>query len=117
MRKPRMNHMPAVGIGIAAITAALSYAALAADLSADTKPAAVDAKLYADCMEGEVLDLKDLAEGAEIQRRMFNRITPPGSSWVQPMFPSVVPFDADNFDEKFLNELLEIGRASCRERV
>jgi hypothetical protein len=101
-----MNHMPAVGIGIAAITAALSYAALAADLSADTKPAAVDAKLYADCMEGEVLDLKDLAEGAEIQRRMFNRITPPGSSWVQPMFPSVVPFDADNFDEKFLNELL-----------
>ena len=49
---------------------------------------------------------RDLAEGAEIQRRRFNRMTPPGFSWVQPMFPSVVPFDAENFDEKFLDELL-----------
>ncbi len=65
-----------------------------------------DAEQYADFIENEVFDIQDLAEGVEIQRRRFNRMTPPGFSWVQPMFPSVVPFDADNFDEKFLDELL-----------
>ena len=92
----------AFGIGIAAVVVAICLAALA--LSA--QPIAVDAEQYAEFIENEVFDIQDLTEGAEIQRRMFNRITPPGVSWVQPMFPSVVPFDADNFDEKFLKELL-----------
>ena len=106
MRNPRMNHKPAIGIGIAAIVAVLCLAALASDTSRTEKPAAIDAEQYADFIENEVFDIQDLAESAEIQRRMFNRMTPPGFSWVQPMFPSVVPFDAENFDEKFLDELL-----------
>ena len=106
MRIPRMNHKPVIGIGIAAIAAALCLAALASDLARIEKSAAVEAEQYADFIENEVFDIQDLAEGAEIQRRRFNRMTPPGFSWVQPMFPSVVPFDADNFDEKFLDELL-----------
>ena len=57
-------------------------------------------------MANEALDVQDMAEGAEIQRRMFNRMTPPGLSWVQPMFPSVVPFDSQYFDESFLDGLL-----------
>ncbi|MFY9180810.1 MAG: lamin tail domain-containing protein, partial [Kiritimatiellia bacterium] len=57
-------------------------------------------------MGNEVLDIQDLAEGAEVQRRMFNRITPPGLSWTQPMFPPVAPFDAQYFDEQFLEGLL-----------
>ena len=92
----------AIGIGIAAVVVAIRLAALA--LSA--QPTAVDAEQFADFMGHEVLDIQDLAEGAVIQRRMFNRMTPPGFSWVQPMFPPVAPFDAENFDEKFLNELL-----------
>ena len=102
----------AIGIGIAAVVVAICLAALA--LSA--QPTAVVAEQFADFMGHEVLDIQDLAEGAEIQRRMFNRMTPPGFSWVQPMFPSVVPFDADNFDEKFLKELLGergIGVSPC----
>lgn len=43
---------------------------------------------------------------AEIQRRMFNHMTPSGFSWLQPMFPPVVPFDAGYFDESFLDGLL-----------
>ncbi len=73
---------------------------------AEDGSAGVSEKSYADFMGNEVLDLQDLAEGAEIQRRMFNRITPSGFSWLQPMFPSVVPFDAKYFDEAFLNGLL-----------
>ena len=61
---------------------------------------------YVEFMATEALDLQDLAEGAEIQRRMFNRITPEDFSWVQPMFPSVAPFDAKYFDESFLDGLL-----------
>ena len=106
MRNPRMNRKPAIGIAVAAIVMALCCVAIAADLSADTKPAAVDAEQYAEIMANAALDVKDLAEGAELQRRMFNRITPPGISWLQPMFPSLVPFDAANFDEKFLDGLL-----------
>ena len=68
--------------------------------------AAVDAEQFAGFIEHEVLDLDDLAEGAEIQRRRFNRMTPPGVSWVQPMVPPVAPFDADYFDDLFLSELL-----------
>ncbi|MGD9611797.1 MAG: choice-of-anchor Q domain-containing protein [Kiritimatiellia bacterium] len=63
-------------------------------------------------MANEVLDLQDLAEGAEIQRRMYNRMTPPGFSWLQPMFPSVAPFDAGYFDESFLDGLLGEDRNS-----
>ena len=106
MRNPRMNRKPAIGIGIAAIVAVLCLAALASDTSRTEKPAAIDAEQYAELIENEVFDIQDLAEGAEIQRRRFNRMTPPGFSWVQPMFPPVVPFDSENFDEKFLDELL-----------
>lgn len=67
---------------------------------------AVSEDAYADLMANEALDVRDLAEGAEIQRRMFNRMTPPGLSWVQPMFPAVAPFDAQYFDESFLDGLL-----------
>ena len=106
MINPKMYQKPAIGIGIAALVAVLCLAALASDSARIEKPAAVDAEQYADFIENEVFDIQDLAEGAEIQRRMFNRITPQGISWVQPMFPPVVPFDAENFDEKFLDELL-----------
>ena len=106
MINPKMYQKPAVGIGIAALVAVLCLAALASDSARIEKPAAVDAEQYADFIENEVFDIQDLAEGAEVQRRMFNRITPQGISWVQPMFPPVVPFDAENFDEKFLDELL-----------
>ena len=101
-----MHQKPAIGTGIAALVGVFCLASLASDTSRIEKPAAVDAEQYADLIENEVFDIQDLAEGAEIQRRMFNRITPPGFSWVQPMFPPVVPFDASNFDEKFLDELL-----------
>ena len=70
------------------------------------EPAGVSEEAYAVLMDNEVLDLQDLADGAEIQRRFFNRITPPNFSWLQPMFPSVVPFDAKYFDESFLDGLL-----------
>ena len=95
-----------MGIAVAVVVA-LGYVAFAADSSRTEKiPAAVDAGQYAEIMANEALDVQDLAEGAEIQRRVFNRITPPGVSWRQPMFPPVVPFDAASFDDKFLDELL-----------
>jgi hypothetical protein len=72
----------------------------------------VDAGEYAEMMGNEAYDLEDLAEGAEIQRRMFNRMTPPGYSWLQPMFPSVVPFSADNYSESFLEGLLGVSENS-----
>ena len=106
MRNPKIYQMPVAGIGIAAIIAVLCLSAFASDSARIEKPAAVDAEEYADMMANEAYDLDDLAEGAEIQRRRFNRMTPPGFSWVQPMFPAVVPFDAENFDEKFLDDLL-----------
>lgn len=74
--------------------------------------AGVPEETYAEFMAGEVLDVEDLAEGAEIQRLMFNRITPPGMSWLQPMFPTVVPFDAAYFEESFLDNLLGEARNS-----
>ena len=101
-----MNHKPAVGIGIAALAVALCFESLASDSALTEKNAAVDPAQYADFIENEVLDIQDLAEGAEIQRRRFNRMTPPGFSWVQPMFPLVVPFDAEFFDDLFLSGLL-----------
>ncbi len=99
-----MNNKPAIGIATA--IAVLGLVALASDSDLTQKPAAVNAAEYADFMDGEVLDVQDLAEGAEIQRRFFNRITPPGISLLQPMFPPVAPFDATNFDDSFLDELL-----------
>ena len=106
MINPKMNPKPVVEIGIAALVAVRCLAALASDSGRIDKPAAVDAEQYADFIENEALDIQDLAEGAEIQRRMFNRITPQGVSWVQPMFPPVVSFDAANFDDTFLDDLL-----------
>ena len=57
MRKPRMNHKPAIGIGIAAIVAALCLAALASDSARIEKPIAVDAEQYADFIENEVFNI------------------------------------------------------------
>ena len=91
MRYPWMIRKPVFGIGIVAIVAALGLVAIAADSTRTEKPAAVDTDQYADFMEHEAYDLEDLAEGAEIQRLMFNRMTPPGFTWLQPMFPSLVP--------------------------
>jgi hypothetical protein len=68
--------------------------------------AGVSEEAYADLMANEVLDLRDLADGAEIQRHMFNLMTPSGFSWLQPMLPSVAPFDAGSFDDPFLDGLL-----------
>ncbi|MDR0993140.1 MAG: hypothetical protein LBN38_01020 [Verrucomicrobiota bacterium] len=93
-------------VWIAALAAVLCSAALAAGSSRTEKLAAIDAAQYADIFENEVFDLQDLAKGAEIQRRFFNRITPPGISWVQPMFPPLAPFEAENFDDSFLDALL-----------
>ena len=56
-------------------------------------------------MENEVFDIQDLVEEAEIERRKFNRMTPPGFSWAQPLTPSVVPFDLDYFSPSFLSGL------------
>ncbi len=70
------------------------------------KRAAVDAERYAEFIDNEVFDVQDLAEGAEIQRRFFNRITPPGISLLQPMTPSLVPFDSKNFEDSLLDDLL-----------
>lgn len=107
MRNPRMIQRSAIGIGVVFVAAALGYVALAADSAKTEKiPAAVDSSQYAAFMENEAFDLEDLAEGAEIQRRFFNRITPPGTTLQQPMFPLVVPFDAKNFGKKFLSELI-----------
>ena len=75
-------------------------------VGAAEKPAGVSEDAYADFMATKVLDVQDLAEGAEIQRRMFNHMTPSGFSWLQPMFPPVAPFDAGYFDEAFLEGLL-----------
>ena len=97
-----------IGAGILALCAL----SIAADSVRTAKPAAVDAQEYADFMTHEALDVQDLAEVAEIQRRTFNRMTPPGLSWVQTMFPLTIPFDAANFDEKFLDELLGADRNS-----
>ena len=107
-----MNRKPAIGIGIAVAIAALGFAALASDSARTEKPAAMDAQEYADFMAHEALDMQDLAEGAEIQRRTFNRMTPPGLSWVQPMFPLTVPFDAEYFEDEFLDKLLGEDRNS-----
>lgn len=93
-------------VGVAGFIAALCCVALAADLSGEAEPAAVDASQYADFMSEEVLDIQDLAQWAEIQRRFFNRITPAGGALFQPMSPPVVPFDAANFKGSFLDDLL-----------
>ena len=98
-----MTHTSAVGNAVVVSC----FAAFAADSSRTEKlPVAVDPAQFADFMANEALDVWDLAEGAEIQRRIFNHITPPGVSLLQPMFPAVVPFDAANFDAAFLEDLL-----------
>lgn len=74
--------------------------------------AGVSEDSYAEFMASEVLGEEDLADGAEIQRRCFNRITPPGVSLLQPMFPSVVPFDDSDFSDAFLDGLLGEGKNS-----
>ena len=112
MRNPGLIFKAAGGFASVIIAILFCYASLAADLPVDSKPAAVDAARYADFMANEVLDLQDLAEGADVQRRMFDRMTPPGFSWFQPMFPAVVPFVAANFDEPFLSALLGEDRNS-----
>ena len=107
MRNSRMIQRSAVGIAAIFVIATLGYVAIAAESARTEKiPIPVDTAQYADTLVNEVFDIQDLAEGAENQRRFFNRITPPGLSWLQPMFPPVVPFDATNFDDSFLDDLL-----------
>ena len=107
MKNPWMIQRSAAWLTMAVVIAAFRYSALAADSTrAEKIPAAVDSAQYVTLFESEVFDIQDLAEGVEIQRRLFNRITPPGLSWVQPMLSPVVPFDSKNFDDKFLNDLL-----------
>ncbi len=104
--KKMMIRRVAAGIAVVAVAVGICGVANAADLSDEPKPVAVDATTYTDFMANEALDIQNLAQRAEIQRRFFSRITPPGFSWLQPMLPSVVPFDAANFDESFLDGLL-----------
>ncbi|MFY9181521.1 MAG: hypothetical protein WAO89_04320, partial [Kiritimatiellia bacterium] len=106
MKNLKKHQLIAIGSSIAVLYGVLCFVAFASAASRTEKPAPVDAEQFADFMEHEVLDIQDLAEGAEVQRRMFNRITPPGLSWTQPMFPPVAPFDAQYFDEQFLAGLL-----------
>ncbi|MFY9181404.1 MAG: hypothetical protein WAO89_03725, partial [Kiritimatiellia bacterium] len=106
MKKLKKHQLTAIGSSIAVLYGVLCLVAFASAASRTEKPAPVDAEQYADFMGNEVLDIQDLAEGAEVQRRMFNRITPPGLSWTQPMFPPIAPFDAQYFDEQFLERLL-----------
>ena len=106
MRNPKTSHMSAIGIGVAAIAVVFGCAAIAADLAADAKPAAVDPGKYAEFLSDEVRGVEDLAECVESQRRYFNRITPAGVSLFQPMLPSAMPFDAANFTAEFLDGLL-----------
>lgn len=96
-----------IGSGVVALLSALCCMLTPAyGARVEKKPPGVDAEQYADLMQSEAFDLEDLAEGAEVQRRMFNRMTPPGVSLFQPMFPSVVPFDAANYADSFLDGLL-----------
>ena len=97
---------PTIGIAAIAVALVLCFTAVASDSTPTEKVSAVDATQYADFMANETMDMQDLAESAEDQRRFFDRITPPGFSWIQPMLPAVVPFNADNFDDNFLDELL-----------
>ena len=106
MKKAKPTCRLFLGIGIAALAAIGCPLATASGSGWVEEYPAVDVEQFTDFIEHEVLDLDDLAEGAEIQRRRFNRMTPPGVSWVQPMVPSVAPFDAEFFDDLFLSELL-----------
>ncbi len=100
-----MRKLPVIGFAAIAMVMAICCVAIAADISDDITPTAVDAGQLADFMANEVLDLQDLAEGADVQRRMFDRMTPPGLIWTQPMYPPVVPFDTANFDKTLLDSL------------
>jgi len=73
---------------------------------AEESATGVSEEAYSDFMTNEAYDLEDLAEGAELQRLFFNRITPQGVDLYQPMFPSLVPFDTVAFAEDFLDGLL-----------
>ena len=106
VKKPKPICRLFLGLGIVAVAAISCPIATASGSVWVEEYAAVDAEQFAAFIEHEVLDLDDLAEGAEIQRRRFNRMTPPGVSWVQPMVPPVAPFDAEFFDDLFLSELL-----------
>ena len=68
-----MNKIKSVGSWIAGIILFTVFCCVAtvADSSGDPKPAGVDSAQFADFMAGEALDIQDLAEGAEIQRRIF----------------------------------------------
>ncbi|MGB4621178.1 MAG: hypothetical protein WBJ08_05290, partial [Kiritimatiellia bacterium] len=71
MKNLNKHQIIAIGSSIAALYAVLCLVAFASAASRTEKPAAVDAEQYADFMGREVLDIQDLAEGAEVQRRMF----------------------------------------------
>ena len=50
MRNPMMTRKSAVGIAVAVVAIAVCCVALAADITSDPKPAAVDSIQYADFM-------------------------------------------------------------------
>jgi len=99
--------------GIVVLLSLLCYMPLVADAArSERKPPAVDAEQYADFMASQPLDIKDLADEAEIQRDFFNRITPPHVSLFQPMMPMVRTFNAADFTDDFLEGLLGEDRNS-----
>jgi len=97
------------GVGISALLlfGVLCCIPLTVDAArGERKPPAVDAEQYANFMGKLAFGEQDLIAGAEIQRDFFNQITPPGVSLLQPMMPSVVPFDDADFSDSFLEGLL-----------
>ena len=103
-----MSTIYRVALGLLAVST-LNICATAG--AADDRAGVSEAQ-FAEFMDNEVLDAKDLAEGAEIQRDFFNRITPPGTYLNQPLFPFVVPFAAENFPDAFLDDLLGVDKNS-----
>ena len=74
------------GSVVVVIIAALGYASIAADLSADTNTAAVDAAQYADFMADEVLDLENLADFVEASASISTALRHPAFLGSSPCF-------------------------------
>ena len=66
MKDLKKHQLTAIGIGIAVLYGVLCLVAFASATSRTEKPAPVDAEQYANFMGNEVLDIQDLAEGAEV---------------------------------------------------
>jgi hypothetical protein len=108
----QLRRVAALAQAIVCVAGFRPGASAADSFRTEMTPAAVDAGPYAEFMAGEIQDERGLADMAENQRRWFNRITPAGFSWFQPMLPSAAPFDAAGFSESFLDGLLGEDRNS-----